>query len=78
MQLLEERSGFLPHRVLSGALRKRVQSAPEARTLRRNPTVSAYRAQSHQTDLARLYRNAMVLVLPSRLEGWGLPAGEAL
>ena len=32
----------------------------------------------NQTDLVRLYENALALVLPSRLEGWGLPVGEAL
>jgi glycosyltransferase involved in cell wall biosynthesis len=31
-----------------------------------------------QTDLVRLYRGALALVIPSRMEGWGLPAGEAL
>jgi glycosyltransferase involved in cell wall biosynthesis len=31
-----------------------------------------------QTDLVRLYRGAVALVIPSRMEGWGLPAGEAL
>ncbi|WP_121062346.1 glycosyltransferase family 4 protein [Chachezhania antarctica] len=32
----------------------------------------------NQTDLARLYRNALALIIPTRMEGWGLPAGEAL
>ena len=32
----------------------------------------------NQTDLVRLYENALALIIPSRIEGWGLPAGEAL
>ncbi|ODT22963.1 MAG: hypothetical protein ABS35_13565 [Kaistia sp. SCN 65-12] len=32
----------------------------------------------NQTDLVKLYKGALALVMPSKLEGWGLPAGEAL
>lgn len=32
----------------------------------------------HQAQLEQLYRGALALVLPSYLEGWGLPAAEAL
>lgn len=32
----------------------------------------------NQTDLIRLYEGAMAVVLASHIEGWGLPAGEAL
>lgn len=28
--------------------------------------------------MVRLYRNALSLIIPSYIEGWGLPAGEAL
>ncbi|TMV69916.1 glycosyltransferase family 4 protein, partial [Thioclava sp. BHET1] len=31
-----------------------------------------------QQDLNRMYEHAMALVIPTRMEGWGLPAGEAL
>ena len=31
-----------------------------------------------QPDLERLYKGALAVVLPSRVEGWGLPAAEAL
>ena len=31
-----------------------------------------------QADLIELYKNAMATVVPSRLEGWGLPIGESL
>lgn len=32
----------------------------------------------NQTDLVKLYKQALALVMPSKLEGWGMPAGEAL
>lgn len=32
----------------------------------------------NQNELRRLYEKAFALVLPSRMEGWGLPVGEAL
>jgi len=32
----------------------------------------------NQTDLVRFYSGALALVIGSRIEGWGLPAGEAL
>ncbi|MBR9765876.1 MAG: glycosyltransferase family 4 protein [Rhodobacteraceae bacterium] len=31
-----------------------------------------------QTDLVALYRNALATVMATRMEGWGLPAGESL
>ncbi|MEO5325307.1 glycosyltransferase [Mesorhizobium sp. CC13] len=31
-----------------------------------------------QADLIELYRNALATMMPSRLEGWGLPLGESL
>ena len=32
----------------------------------------------NQAELRRLYQEALALVIPSRMEGWGLPLGEAL
>jgi len=78
MLLLIKDEKFVPNLVLAGALRKRVHRYMNAR--RFDPIRSHLRVvpDPHQTDLGRLYSNAMALVLPSRLEGWGLPAGEAL
>jgi glycosyltransferase involved in cell wall biosynthesis len=78
MLLLEGRGKFVPHFVLAGALRKRVHHHMKmARFDRIRPYLHVV-SDPHQADLVRLYRSAMALVLPSRLEGWGLPAGEAL
>jgi len=78
MRLLEEKDKFVPHLVLSGALRKRVQSYLNQKQYDQIRQYFRMVTNPHQTDLERLYRNAMALVLPSRMEGWGLPAGEAL
>ena len=32
----------------------------------------------NQAELRRLYEGALALAIPSRMEGWGLPLGEAL
>ena len=37
-----------------------------------------FRYNPNQNDLNILYRNSLVVIVPSRIEGWGLPAGEAL
>lgn len=78
MLLLEERGKFVPQLVLAGALRKRVRRYMKAERFDPIRPYLHVVPEPHQTDLGRLYRNAMALVLPSRLEGWGLPAGEAL
>ena len=78
MVLLQEQGKFVPHLVLAGALRKRVVRRMQAAQYECIRSYLHVVPSPHQTDLERLYRNAMALVLPSRLEGWGLPAGEAL
>jgi glycosyltransferase involved in cell wall biosynthesis len=78
MRMLEESGGFVPRLVLAGAPRKRSQKyLSQARYDNIRPYVQTV-VNPHQTDLVRLYRNAVAVVVPSRLEGWGLPAGEAL
>lgn len=76
--LLQQRGQVPPRLVLAGAPRKRVEKYiarerydPIRSLLQRIPN-------PNQTDLVRLYEGATALVLPSRIEGWGLPAGEAL
>lgn len=72
-------NGFVvPQLVIAGAIRKRLR-----RYIKR-PEFATFRDQiqfidsPNQTDLVRLYEQALALVIPSRMEGWGLPAGEAL
>lgn len=78
MRLLEEQGTFVPRLVLAGAYRKRTANyLKQARYEAIRPYVDTVLNPS-QTDLIHLYKNAFALVIPSRLEGWGLPAGEAL
>ena len=78
LRLLKQDGKQVPTLVLAGALRKRTNTylqSDECRTIREHVVV---RKDPNQTDLVALYKNALALVLPSRMEGWGLPAGEAL
>ncbi len=76
--LLQQQGKTVPTLVIAGAPRK---------------TTEKYLAQDHmaairdkivvypspaQEDLVALYKGALAVVMASRMEGWGLPAGEAL
>jgi glycosyltransferase involved in cell wall biosynthesis len=78
MLVLRARGVALPSVVFAGARRRRLEKyfargAPVALRSR-----VAFVHDPDQTALRRLYEEALALVLPSRMEGWGLPAGEAL
>lgn len=78
MLLLKEQGGFVPRLVLAGAYRKRSEKylkKEQYNTIRPYIDIAL---NPNQTDLVRLYKNALAFVIPSRLEGWGLPAGESL
>jgi len=78
MCLLEESDAPLPRLVLAGAPRGHVRDyLKQARYDRIRPFIEMV-PNPNQTKLNQLYKNALALVLPSRIEGWGLPAGEAL
>lgn len=68
----------MPRLVLAGRKRKRLQTylaQPE------NQDIQPYILQIEdpsQVDLNRLYKGAEAVLMPSRMEGWGLPAGEGL
>lgn len=68
----------VPHLVLAGAHRKRLKRHVERSALQPIRDRIIFINNPNQTDLVRLYENALALVIPSRIEGWGLPAGEAL
>jgi glycosyltransferase involved in cell wall biosynthesis len=68
----------VPQLVLAGALRKRTAAYLEAERFAPIRDRVIIRVNPNQTDLVALYRNAEALVIASRMEGWGLPAGEAL
>lgn len=78
MCLLEESEAPLPRLVLAGAPRGHVRDyLKQPRYDRIRPVIEMV-PNPNQTKLNQLYKNALALVLPSRIEGWGLPAGEAL
>ena len=78
MRLLEASGATLPRLVLAGAPRRHVrQYLRNDRYDRIRPFIEMV-PNPNQAQLNQLYRNALALVLPSRIEGWGLPAGEAL
>lgn len=68
----------VPPLVLAGAQRKRTDSYLA------QPRFDPIRDRLHnvhnpnQAELRKLYEGALALAIPSRLEGWGLPLGEAL
>ncbi|MFK3779891.1 glycosyltransferase family 4 protein [Agrobacterium sp. NPDC089420] len=78
MMSLHERGLDVPNLVLAGARRKRVEKF--LRNKRFLPLAAKFHfvLNPNQAELAELYRNAFALVLPSRMEGWGLPISEAL
>ena len=77
--LLLQASGVVPPAlVLAGARRKRVEKFLKLEKFR--PIVDKFHfvLNPNQAELRLLYENAYGLVLPSRMEGWGLPISEAL
>ncbi|WP_298862109.1 glycosyltransferase family 1 protein [uncultured Sulfitobacter sp.] len=78
MVILEKAGRAVPRLVLAGARRKRTDTylaRPEFDGIR--PQV-AFRINPSQAELGMLYKQARGLVIPSRMEGWGLPLGEAM
>lgn len=75
---LEETGRPVPNLCLAGALRKRTREYFEQDRYAPIRDRIFVRHSPNQTDLVALYRGALALVIPSRMEGWGLPAGEAL
>ena len=75
---MKSRGLAIPNLVIAGALRRRLQRYVEQPALQSIRDHVVFAKNPNQTDLVRLYTNALALVIPSRMEGWGLPAGEAL
>lgn len=68
----------LPQLVIAGSHRKRLRRYASRPVFRRIQDKIIFIDNPNQTDLVKLYKGALALVMPSKLEGWGLPAGEAL
>ncbi|CUX40350.1 glycosyltransferase family 4 protein [Agrobacterium deltaense] len=78
MMSLHERGMDVPNLVLAGARRKRVEKFLKNKRFLPLSTKFHFVLNPNQAELAELYKRAFVLVLPSRMEGWGLPISEAL
>ena len=68
----------VPSLVLAGARRKRTDTYLEQDRFDPIRTRIHLVTNPNQAELRRLYQEALVLAMPSRMEGWGLPLGEAL
>lgn len=68
----------VPLLVLAGAVRERTRKALASERYTPIADYVKFVDRPSDTDLKRLYQNARGLIIASRIEGWGLPAGEAL
>ncbi|MGR3758583.1 glycosyltransferase family 4 protein [Roseobacteraceae bacterium NS-SX3] len=78
LRILKRGGQPVPALVLAGARRKRTDKYLEEPSCDDIREYVKFHENPNQTDLVNLYKNAVALVLASRMEGWGLPAGEAL
>ena len=78
LSLLRARGAAMPRLVIAGARRAATEEhlASDARAGIRD--LVEFRHAPSQSDLVALYRAALATVVASRMEGWGLPAGESL
>jgi|UniRef100_A0A7C1NTA5 glycosyltransferase involved in cell wall biosynthesis len=68
----------VPQLVIAGSHRKRLRRYASRPVFRGIQGKLIFIDNPNQTDLVKLYKGALAVVMPSKLEGWGLPAGEAL
>lgn len=68
----------VPQLVIAGSHRKRLRRYASRPVFNAIQDRLVFVDNPNQTDLVKLYKGALALVMPSKLEGWGLPAGEAL
>jgi glycosyltransferase involved in cell wall biosynthesis len=68
----------VPPLVLAGARRKRTDTYLEQACFDPIRDRIHLVTNPNQAELRKLYQDALVLAIPSRMEGWGLPLGEAL
>ena len=78
MLILARTGKKTPVLILAGAENKKIYRYLKNKKYRIIIQYIIYRTNPNQTDMNGLYKNALALVIPSRVEGWGLPAGEAL
>lgn len=68
----------VPQLVIAGSHRKRLRRYALRPAFRDIQDKLIFIDNPNQTDLVKLYKGAVALVMQSKLEGFGLPAGEAL
>jgi glycosyltransferase involved in cell wall biosynthesis len=78
LTLLRERGAEAPRLVVAGARKPDIEAHVEGPDRAGIRDLVEFRHSPSQTDLVRLYKAALATVVPSRMEGWGLPAGESL
>jgi glycosyltransferase involved in cell wall biosynthesis len=76
--LLQRRGTLKLSLVLAGTMRRRVRSALASERYKAIAHKIIPAIDPNQAELVFLYKRCTALVLPSFIEGWGLPAGEAL
>ena len=78
LSVLKKKQGRCPTLVLAGTVRRRVRKALTTGRYQSLCNDVLFVTNPNQAELVRLYRGCLALILPSFIEGWGLPAGEAL
>ncbi|ANV25873.1 glycosyltransferase family 4 protein [Rhizobium pusense] len=78
MLFLHQRGVGVPELVLAGARRKRVEKFLKKEKFAALSSKFHFVFNPNQAELRALYEKAYALLLPSRMEGWGLPVSEAL
>ncbi|HBF30248.1 glycosyltransferase family 1 protein [Rhizobium sp.] len=78
MLQLQTRGADVPALVLAGARRKKVDKFLADSRFANLQQKIHFVYDPNQAELEKLYRDAYALVLPSKMEGWGLPVSEAL
>ncbi|MEP5729325.1 MAG: glycosyltransferase [Sulfitobacter sp.] len=75
---LQATGRHVPPLVLAGAQRKRTDTYLEQERFDPIRDHLHLVTNPNQAELRQLYEGALALAIPSRMEGWGLPLGEAL
>ena len=78
LKILQERGAEIPKLVFAGAARKSLKDYVDRPELAGVRNRIEFVCNPNQAELRMLYENALALVIPSKMEGWGLPLGEAL
>ncbi|MGC4410993.1 glycosyltransferase family 1 protein (plasmid) [Rhizobium rosettiformans] len=78
LRQLRANGKLVPQLVIAGSHRKRLRRYASRSEFHAIQDRLIFIDNPNQTDLVKLYKGALALVMPSKLEGWGLPAGEAL